>query len=961
MSEDIKFGSLQYSGTTTYCLMLNPCWNRIFCESIYCLHPMTEAEKIERLEKKIRELDLQIQHLQNGHDGISSNHQKTVNVPEGVRGVFDKSEEVVAQYFSHFKTEPSKGRITIDDQRYLLVRASALSHEFFDTIKNLYEDRGELEAVHIGRNFLFDIAHMIGMSDAKNFHSRMGVNNPIEKLSAGPIHFAYSGWAYVEILPDSNPVPDENYFLIYNHPYSFESDSWIRAGKHSDLPVCIMNCGYSSGWCEESFGLSLTAVEITCKAKGDEHCTFIMAPPHKIPEYLEKYSKGKVTGNDGGKNSYDIPTFFERKKTEEELKSAHQFLDLVLENIPNMIFVKDAQELRFLRFNKAGEDLLGYSRKDLIGKNDYDFFPKEQAEFFTSRDKDVLEKGDVLDIPEEPIETKQGQRWLHTKKIPIIGPAGPLYLVGISEDVTERKMQQDKISEMNEALQAKVEEIEMNRQFLLDSQELGKVGSWERNLSGDVVFGTPEFYRISGFEANRKEPISLDEYYSRVHPDDIEKVRAAGKEIIEKKSSFNIEYRLVLPDNQKVYVWSRARVLTDEAGSVIKIIGTLVDMTEQKIAEREIQKSRERFLKIFELSPVASILSDVEAGKIVRINNAFEKLFSISREEAVGKSAIDLGLITKEERERLVEKVTSKNGKSLTMELKASTADGDDIDLIASLDILEFDNRKYLLSVLVDISDRKKLEDELQQKAEQLESANKELEAFSYSVSHDLRAPLRAIVGFSHILKEDFGAQLNDEGRQTIDTIVKNTLRMGKLIDDILSFSRISRHELEKFPLDMNKIVSETFKELAAAEPESRKIKFDMEQLHGAKGDVAMVTQVITNLLSNALKFTRPKEETVIHVGGKVLEGEYVYFVQDNGVGFDPRYLDKLFGVFQRLHKEEEFEGTGVGLAIVKRVITRHGGRIWAESEIGKGSTFYFTLPENSQENGTNNPAESAA
>ncbi|MBL7883400.1 MAG: response regulator, partial [Bacteroidia bacterium] len=226
----------------------------------------------------------------------------------------------VGEYFKNLKMDPNKGTIEINDQRYVLVRASALSTDFLNTIQQLYVDRGEDEAFSIGKNFLFDIAHVIGINDAVNFHSKMNLTDPISKLSAGPVHFAYSGWAYVDILPESNPTPDENFYLLYNHPFSFEADSWIRSAKKSNAAVCIMNAGYSSGWCEQSFGIPLTAVEVTCKAKGDDACTFIMSPPHKIKEHLRKFESDSSLINK--KISYDIPTFFERKKVEEEMKNA---------------------------------------------------------------------------------------------------------------------------------------------------------------------------------------------------------------------------------------------------------------------------------------------------------------------------------------------------------------------------------------------------------------------------------------------------------------------------------------------------------------------------------------------------------------------------------------------------------------------------------------------------------------
>jgi len=243
----------------------------------------------------------------------------TVKVPEQFKPIFDKAQKNVGDYFQKLKIEPTEGTIEIADQRYVLVRASALSFDFLNTITELYADRGKEKAMGIGKNFLFDISHVIGMNDAQNFHKEMNLTDPIEKLSAGPVHFAYSGWAFVDISPESKPVPNDDYFLIYDHPYSFEAESWLKSGQKPDTPICIMNAGYSSGWCEESFGISLTAVEISCKARGDDSCTFIMAPPHKIEEHLKRY---KVKSSSYRKSKYEIPTFFERKKVEEEMNAA---------------------------------------------------------------------------------------------------------------------------------------------------------------------------------------------------------------------------------------------------------------------------------------------------------------------------------------------------------------------------------------------------------------------------------------------------------------------------------------------------------------------------------------------------------------------------------------------------------------------------------------------------------------
>lgn len=222
---------------------------------------------------------------------------------------------------------------------------------------------------------------------------------------------------------------------------------------------------------------------------------------------------------------------------------------------------------------------------------------------------------------------------------------------------------------------------------------------------------------------------------------------------------------------------------------------------------------------------------------------------------------------------------------------------------------------------------------------EDLQRANREMEAFSYSVSHDLRTPLRAIDGFSRILEEEYGVELDAEGKRILGVIRHSTVTMAALIDDLLSFSRLSRQPIARTGVDMTALARQAYSDTRHDAGE-REIEFVLHDLPPASGDLTMLRQVFTNLLSNAVKFTRPRDAARIEVGA----ADSVYYVKDNGVGFDPRYADKLFGVFQRLHAPHDFEGTGVGLAIVQRVVQRHGGRVWAESVSGSGSTFYFTL-----------------
>lgn len=238
------------------------------------------------------------------------------------------------------------------------------------------------------------------------------------------------------------------------------------------------------------------------------------------------------------------------------------------------------------------------------------------------------------------------------------------------------------------------------------------------------------------------------------------------------------------------------------------------------------------------------------------------------------------------------------------------------------------------------------LEQRVEERTAMLEQANKELEAFAYSVSHDLRNPLTLMSGFAKLLLDNCAPKLEEGEKQYLMLIQKNAVKMGHLIDDLLEFSRLGRQELQKTELDVEKLAKEVFQELSQVHAQ-RKILLKVQKLPPAWGDPAMMRHVLMNLLSNAIKYTRNRELAVIEVGTSQEKNQALYYVKDNGVGFDMRHKDKLFQVFQRLHPETEFEGTGVGLAIVHRIITRHGGLIWAESQVGEGSTFYFTLPKN--------------
>jgi PAS domain S-box-containing protein len=331
--------------------------------------------------------------------------------------------------------------------------------------------------------------------------------------------------------------------------------------------------------------------------------------------------------------------------------------------------------------------------------------------------------------------------------------------------------------------------------------------------------------------------------------------------------------------------------------------------------------------------PIINVNTD---GMIIDINGAMEQITNAPREKIIGihfsSYFTDQDIAIKKFNEALIK------GFSIDSSLGLRSRNGTSMDVLLSANVYK-DAAGEIIGVLFVARDYTPIKKAILS----MQEANKELESFSYSVSHDLRAPLRAIDGFSQMLEEDYAEKLDSEGKRIIATIRKNAQRMSNLIDDLLSFSRLGRQALDLKNTNMDHVVQTVTKDLMDAFP-GRKIKWDIDSLPDAKADVSLIRQVWFNILSNAVKFTRKNEHAKIRISGHVKDGKSIYFVEDNGVGFDMKYADKLFGVFQRLHSASEFEGTGVGLAITERIIKRHGGRIWADAAVLRGATFYFEL-----------------
>jgi PAS domain S-box-containing protein len=375
---------------------------------------------------------------------------------------------------------------------------------------------------------------------------------------------------------------------------------------------------------------------------------------------------------------------------------------------------------------------------------------------------------------------------------------------------------------------------------------------------------------------------------------------------------------------------------------LINKVKFFIEKHQQEVALLELNEELERKVKQisdykYALDESSIVAITDQKGIIKEVNNNFCTISKFTREELIGQDhrIINSGYHSKEFMKDMWTAISI--GKIWRGEVKNIAKDNSVFWLDTTIVPFQDKNGKpyQYMTIRSDITSRKNAE-------EQLQIVNKELEAFSYSVSHDLRAPLRAVNGYAEMLNEDYGTHLDDEGKRLTENINYYAKKMGTLIDDLLAFSRLGRKEIQVSEIDMNEMVEGVLIEMNKSVTHNAKIKIG--KLHKVNADYGLLHQVVFNLISNAIKYSSKKEHPVIEISSNEKNGKIVFSIKDNGVGFNMKYADKLFGVFQRLHSQEEFEGTGVGLAIVQRVIAKHGGKVWAEGSVNEGATFNFSL-----------------
>ncbi|HEX6268892.1 MAG TPA: PAS domain S-box protein [Anaerolineales bacterium] len=572
--------------------------------------------------------------------------------------------------------------------------------------------------------------------------------------------------------------------------------------------------------------------------------------------------------------------------------------------------------------------------------------PDDRAAVDDAFSGSIREGRDTYEIEHRLVRQPDGEvRFVHEKCEHFRNESGQIIRsVGMVHDITERKRAEEALRESEERYRII---FEVTNDYAYED----RVEPDGRIVPEWITSGVT---RITGY--SMQDMVEPDFWQRLVHADDIPILIGHIQRILSGQSD-TAETRIITKNGEVRWLQDSAHPIWDEEqGRVTRIYGASLDITERKRAEETIELKDELLRMTSEMAKVggwefdATTLQGTWTDEVARIHDL----------DPAQETNVEIGLsfYTGESHRKIEQAVKEaiELAKPYDLELELVTATGNRKWVrTMGLPTMEHGRVVKVQGIFQDITERKLAEEEihrLNEKLEQrviertlqLQSANKELEAFSYSVSHDLRAPLRAIDGFTRILLEDYEPMLDEEGKRVCRVISREAQHMGQLIDDLLTFSRLGRKELRFTKIDMKALANSVFDELVATEDAGR-IDFRVHRLPLATGDQTLVRQVWVNLLSNAIKFSSKKERAVIEVGSKHSEDDLIYYVRDTGAGFDMEYVDKLFGVFQRLHSENEFEGTGVGLAIVQQVVRRHGGHVWAEGEADKGATFYFSLP----------------
>jgi PAS domain S-box-containing protein len=629
---------------------------------------------------------------------------------------------------------------------------------------------------------------------------------------------------------------------------------------------------------------------------------------------------------------FDVIT--DRKQTEENLHETNEYLSNLFNYANAPIIVWDTS-LSIIQFNHAFEHLSGYFEEEVLGKKIDILFPENKIELSLDLIKSAV-SGERWETVEIEIQNKEGDtRIVLWNSANILDKDGKNVVATIAQgnDITDRKRAEEALRESEDKFR-----------YVFDHSVIAKsITHPGGEIHVNKAFSDMLGYSHKELEKTRWQDIS--------HPDDIKLTEVIIRSLIAGEKEFARFIKRYIHKNGSV-IWTDigTSLRRDADGKPLYFMTAVIDITERKIAEEALRLKN----LVFDSSIAANSISDI-SGLITEANDAFLGLWGYPDRKMVIGKPISGFIKNKEEADEIVTALQSSGEwegdyTAIRMDGSVFIAHG-----LATTVKDEADRIIGYQSAVIDVTERKNQEEEIRtlneelelkvsQRTAQLEAANKELEAFCYSVSHDLRAPLRSIHSFTNILIEDYKDLLDSEGKRLFGIVTSSAAQMGELIDDLLNFSRTGRSTMNNTILDMKLLAKTAFGDLTGNQ-EKKRITIKIGELHKISGDPVLIMQVWNNLISNAIKYSSKAVHSEIQISSKRLGDMIIYSIRDNGVGFEMQFVHKLFGIFQRLHTEKEFEGNGVGLAIVQRIILRHGGKVWAEGEVGKGATFCFSLP----------------
>jgi PAS domain S-box-containing protein len=624
----------------------------------------------------------------------------------------------------------------------------------------------------------------------------------------------------------------------------------------------------------------------------------------------------------------------ERKRAEEIIRESEAKYRTLVENIPQSIFMKD-RNYRWISINENFARQLGIKPNDIIGKVDRDLFPGDIADKYHADDVRIMKTGKTEEFEEESI--LDGRHvWVNTVKTPVKDEKENIVgILGIFWDITERKLAE--------------EELIISKERLLFATEGANLGIWNWNIVTDELIWSDKCKALFGVPPD--ETMSYQRFSDALHPDDRIRTDMAVKDALDNHKDYDIEYRSLWPDESIHWLAAKGRGFYDATGKAVRLEGIVLDVTERKQAEDVLRESEERYR-----STLDNMLEGCQIigfdWRYLFVNTVAARQGLSTKEELIGHNMVEKypGIEKTEMFNRVKQCMEKRIAEA--MENEFTYQDGSKGWFALSMQPVP----EGVFIISEDITTRKFAEEqlrnfskELEQKVKELDNAisdlkhsNQELEQFAYVASHDLQEPLRMVSSYTQLLERRYKDQLDQDAKDFIFFAVDGANRMQRLINDLLDYSRVTTKGKPFLKLDLASVLGYAIANLQKRIQETGAMIVN-DDLPFAYGDEVQLVRVFQNLLDNAMKFigTDPPR---INVSSKIVDDKIQVSISDNGIGIDKIYFERVFTIFQRLHNKIEYPGTGIGLAICKRTIERHGGKIWFESEPGKGTTFYFTL-----------------